>query len=115
MADYPLFGKKIGILVESQYIPVELAIYQKEFKQLGATVHLISRLWGQKSQEFVSELELEDAKKLLAQEILVRDENTLPQFLTATVDVEKVKPEDYDGVIMAANYTSVRLALLHGH
>lgn len=33
----------------------------------------------------------------------------MPKFLTADVDVEKVHPEDYDAVIMAANYTSVRL------
>jgi putative intracellular protease/amidase len=106
MVQQPLSGKKIAVLVESQYIPEELQIYQKKFKQLGATVHLVSRLWGQSSQEFVSELEVDDAKKLKDGTLSLDD---MPQFLTADVDVEKVKPEDYDAVVMAANYTSVRL------
>jgi putative intracellular protease/amidase len=106
MVNQPLSGKKIAVLVESQYIPVELDIYQKRFKQLGATVHLVSRMWGQGSQEFVSELEHDDARKLKEGTLSLDD---LPQYLTANMDVEKVKPEDYDAVIMAANYTSVRL------
>lgn len=106
MADRPLGGKKIAVLVESQYIPEELRIYQGKFKELGATVHWVSRLWGQPSLEFVSELEYDDARKLKEGALFPGD---LPQFITADVDVEKVRPEDYDAVIMAANYTSVRL------
>jgi putative intracellular protease/amidase len=106
MTDQPLCGKKIAVLVESQYIPEELRIYQERFTELGATVDLVSRLWGQSSAEFVSELEYDDAKKLDDAKISLRD---LPQFITARVDIEKVQPEDYDAVIMAANYTSVRL------
>jgi putative intracellular protease/amidase len=112
MANQPLSGKKIAVLVESQYIPEELETYRKRFQQLGATVHFVSRLWGQSSGEFVSELEKDDAKaltkKLLADERWEEGKD-LPQFFTADVDVEKVKPEDYAAVIMAANYTSVRL------
>lgn len=59
MTNQPLSGKKIAVLVESQYIPAELEVYQKKFKQLGATVHLVSRLSGQSTQEYVSELELD--------------------------------------------------------
>lgn len=112
MPNQPLAGKKIAVLVESQYIPEEMQIYREKFHQMGATVHFVSRLWGQKSADFVSELEADDAKKLTAK--LVAGEpwdakNDLPKFFTADVDVEKVQPEDYDAVIMAANYTSVRL------
>jgi putative intracellular protease/amidase len=107
MVNQPLSGKKIAVLVESQYIPVELKTYQTKFKQLGATVHLVSRMWGgRNTQECVSELESDDAKKLKDGTLSLED---MPQFLTADVDVEKVQPEDYDAVIMAANYTSVRL------
>ena len=106
MANEPLSGKKIAVLVESQYIPDELKVYREKFKQLGATVHLVARLWGQSSQEFVSELEHDDAKWLKEGKLSLEE---MPKFLTADVDVEKVQPEDYDAVIMAANYTSVRL------
>ena len=47
MTEKSLHGKKIAILVESEYVPGEIAVYQKRFRELGATVHFMTRLWGQ--------------------------------------------------------------------
>lgn len=92
--DRPLAGKRVAVLVESQYIPEEIRTYQRRFAELGATVDLVSRLWGEASQRFVSEVE---------------KEGTEPETLDVTVDLEGTKVDEYDAILMAANYCSVRL------
>jgi len=89
-----LNGKKIAVLVESQYIPEEIQVYQDRFGSYGAEVHIMSDLWNQKSQRFVSEVETPD---------------TIPKILDVTIDFKNVNLDDYAAVIMSANYTSVRL------
>jgi putative intracellular protease/amidase len=95
MADMPLAGKKVGILVEAQYIPHEIATYQARFAAYGASVELLSRLWGNPGLRVYSTLEPGVVDEL--------------QWIEATVDVESVNPDGYAAIIMAANYTSVRL------
>jgi protease I len=95
MADMPLAGKKVGILVEAQYIPHEIATYQKRFSDYGASVQLLSRLWGNPSLRLYSTVEPGVVDEV--------------QWIEATVDVESANPNDYAAIIMAANYTSVRL------
>ena len=90
----PLAGKKIGVLIESQYIPGEITTYQYGFEMLGATVDFMSYLWGQPKNTFISTVE---------------NAGETPTQLEVTVDFTKVKLEDYAAIIMAANYTSVRL------
>ena len=98
MADQSLNGKKVAVVVESQYIPGEIRIYQERFASYGATVELVSRLWGAPSQRFYSTVEPDDRG------------NVPPiEWLEVSVDIEKVDPADYAAVIVAANYTSVRL------
>lgn len=89
-----LQGKKIAVLVESQYIPGEIEAYRYGFGTLGAEVHFMSRLWGNSSLTFVSEVE---------------QVGYTPQTLEVRIDFQNVTLEDYAAVIMAANYTSVRL------
>lgn len=89
-----LDGKRVAVLVESEYIPEEIAAYQRVFAERGASVDLVSRLWGQPEATFVSDIDK-----------LGKDLETLK----VTVDLESVQVEDYDAIIMAANYTSVRL------
>lgn len=100
MSTQPLAGKKIAVLVESLYIPEEIEAYQKRFAELGATVHLMSRLWDQPKQTFINDLD-----GLL--------ENGRPkkpvQLLEVGIDFQNVNVRDYAAVLMAANYTSVRL------
>ena len=90
----PLAGKRIAVLVESQYIPGEIEAYRYGFGALGAEVHFMSRLWGNNSLTFVSEVE---------------QAGYTPQPLEVGIDFQNVALEDYAAVIMAANYTSVRL------
>lgn len=94
MATTTLAGKKIAVLVETEFIPEEIEAYQKRFAELGATVHLMSRLWGQESAHFVSDVDAV-GKPL--------------QYLDVNIDFQKVDINEYAAVIMSANYTSVRL------
>ncbi|MGA7933564.1 MAG: DJ-1/PfpI family protein [Kovacikia sp.] len=94
MNSHLLEGKKIAILVETEYIPEEISAYQTHFPELGAEVHLMSRLWGQASARFVSDVDA------VGKEIHYLDINT---------DFQTVDIGQYAAVIMAANYTSVRL------
>ncbi|HEX3043999.1 MAG TPA: DJ-1/PfpI family protein [Bacillota bacterium] len=90
----PLQDKKIAVLVESQYIPEEIRVYREKFASYGAEVHLMSNLWGQDSLTFVSEVE---------------EPGKTPETLKVTYDFQKINLEEYAAVLMAANYTSVRL------
>ncbi|HEX8437517.1 DJ-1/PfpI family protein [Archangium sp.] len=94
MSHLPLQGKKIAVLLESQFIPVEISEYRKRFEEAGATVHFLANLYGNPSLTLVSEVE---------------EPGQMPELLTVDLDIRQVKPEDYAAVIMSANYTSVRL------
>ena len=89
-----LEGKKVAVLVESEFIPEEIEAYQTRFAEYGATVHLMSRLWDQAKQTFVSD---------------VQHAGETPKTLEVDIDFQRVNVDDYVAVIMAANYTSVRL------
>ncbi len=47
-----LAGKKIGILIESDFYEPEIWYYKLRFAEEGATVVFLSKLWGQPSLEF---------------------------------------------------------------
>jgi protease I len=47
-----LQGKKIGVLIESDYYEPEIWYYQHRFAEEGAEVHFLTRLWGQPSLTF---------------------------------------------------------------
>lgn len=98
-----LEGKKIAVLVESEYIFAEITAYQTRFPDLGATVHFMSRLWGNPSVRFVSDVDnVEQADRIN------RQETSLPT-MEVNIDFQNVDINEYAAVIMAANYTSVRL------
>lgn len=103
MANKTLEGKKIAVLVETEYIPEEITAYQTRFPELGATVHFMSRLWGNQSVRFVSDVDsVEDADRIN------RQETNLPT-LEVNIDFQNVDINEYAAAIVAANYTSVRL------
>ncbi len=100
MSDNSLKGNKIAVIVESEFIPGEIKTYQQRFRDYGAEVHIMSRLWGRPSQTFFSDVE---------------DPTKTPETLEVTIDFTdstKVVLEEYSAVIMAANYTSCRLRWL---
>ncbi len=102
MSNKPLAGKKIAVLMETEYIPAEISAYEKQFTDLGAEVHVMSRLWGNQSLTFVSDVDAavdNDVNKTRAR----------LEIRTVSFDLEKANLDDYAAVIMAANYTSVRL------
>src|SRR5690242_17122001 len=68
---------------------------------MGAEVELLSRLWDQPNMKFVSDVDSFDTD-------LVTTRGKL-KVLEVSRDFRSVKPEDYAAVLMAANYTSVRL------
>jgi protease I len=47
-----LHGKKIGILIESDFYEHEIFYYQLRFPEEGAELHFLTRLWGQDALTF---------------------------------------------------------------
>ncbi|MFC4029898.1 DJ-1/PfpI family protein [Streptomyces polygonati] len=47
-----LSGRRIGVLMESDYVEPEISYYQRRFAEEGAEVRLLTRLWGQPSLTF---------------------------------------------------------------
>lgn len=47
-----LQGRRIGILMESDYVEEEIAYYRMRFAEEGAQVELLTRLWGSDSLTF---------------------------------------------------------------
>lgn len=103
MATRMLEGKKIAVLVETEFIPYEIAAYRTRFSELGATVHFMSRLWGNQSVRFAADVDnVEEADRINRQE-------TPLATLEVNIDFQNVDINEYAAVVMAANYTSVRL------
>jgi protease I len=48
-----LQGRRIGILIESDFYEPEIFYYQRRFAEEGAEVHFLTRLWGQPSLTFL--------------------------------------------------------------
>jgi putative intracellular protease/amidase len=92
----PLTGKKIAVVVESQFIRQEIKIYVERFSEYGATVDLVSRLWGQPQQRFYSTVDPDLG-------------DTSVEWIEVSKDLDNANLEEYAAVIVAANYTSVRL------
>jgi deglycase len=98
----PLAGKRIGVVVESKFIPEEINGYRYGFATLGAQVEFVSRLnYGDhrpETQEFVSDVDPLDQQPWMS-----------PEFVVATKDISSVNLDEYAALLMSANYTSVRL------
>ncbi len=89
-----LSGKKIAVLVETEYIPDEINKYKKFFGNLGAEVELLTYLWGKQERTLVSD---------------VTEPGKMPETLTVNKDVADANPNDYAIVLCAANYVACRL------
>ncbi len=92
--DRILEGKKVAVLVETEYIPEEINFYQTFFTRYGAQVDYLTQLWGQPERYLVSDVDSE-SKQL--QKMLVKNE------------VADANPNDYAIVLCAANYVACRL------
>ena len=93
----PLQGKKIALLLETEYIYDELTYYQERVAELGGELHVLSYLWGENSKTFVNDCDRWDAPI------------TSMQATTVERCVTKADVTDYAAVLCAANYVAVRL------
>jgi protease I len=89
-----LKGKKVAVLVETEYIPEEINFYQKFFTDAGAQVDFLTQLWGASERTLVSDVDNE-TKEL--HKMLVKNE------------VAEANPNDYALVLCAANYVACRV------
>jgi protease I len=98
-----LKGKKIGILVESDYVEYEIFYYKFRFAEEGAEVHFLSRLWGQPSLTFhghewqapfeVNEsFENMDDEALKSYDAIIVPGGMLSDRLRYTEDIDKLPP-----------------------
>lgn len=92
--DKSLKGKKVAVLVETEYIPEEVNYYQTFFSQKGAQVDFLTQLWGKPERVLVSDVDSED-KHL--------------QRMVVKKEVADANPNDYAIVLCAANYVACRL------
>ncbi len=89
-----LQGKKVAVLVETEYIHEEIQHYKIAFSALGAQVDFLSYLWGESERTLVSDVDA-PGKPIYS--------------MVVDKDVANYDPNSYDIVLMAANYCAVRL------
>ncbi len=89
-----LSGKRVAVLVETEYIPSEIKFYCNFFSELGAEVDLMTYLWGEKERIIVSD---------------VTQPNDRTEQLTITKEIADANPNDYAIILTAANYVACRL------
>jgi protease I len=95
-------GARIAVVLENKFIPEEIAAYLSCFPLLGAEVELLARIWWgdyrPASSPFYADVDPTDEQPW-----------ETPDSVEVRRDVSTVQPGAYDAIIMAANYTSVRL------
>ncbi|MCH5250608.1 MAG: DJ-1/PfpI family protein [Lachnospiraceae bacterium] len=89
-----LEGKRVAVLVETEYIPKEIAFYKSFFESRGAVVDFLTYLWDEEEREIISD---------------VTEKEDVPQTMKVTMEIADVNPNDYDFVLCAANYVACRL------
>jgi protease I len=98
-----LTGKKIAVLIESDYYEPEIAYYQHRFAEEDAELHLMSRLWGQPSltfygHEYKAPLRCEESFEAISDEQLhefdavIVPSGMVSDRLRYTEDVAKLPP-----------------------
>ena len=92
-----LQGKKIAVLVDTEYIHDEVAHYEKFFTEHGATVDFLSLLWGSPSKRIIADITDTDEPERRI------------HIMTVDKDVKDAKAEDYAIILCAANYVACRL------
>lgn len=95
-------GARIGIVLENKFIPEEIGAYTAGFPLLGAQVELISRIHYDDHRP---------ARATLYSDVDPLDNQPweTPHAIQVEKDISDARVSDYAAVIMAANYTSVRL------
>ena len=84
-----LQGKKVAILIESDFYEPEIHYYERRFLEEGAEVHFLTRLWGQPSITFTG--------------------HEFKEPFEARESFEGVDPKEFDAVIVPSGMVSDRL------
>jgi protease I len=84
-----LEGKKIAVLIESDFYEPEIHYYQRRFPEEGAEVHFLTNLWGQPSLTFTG--------------------HEFKEPFQADESFMEADPKDYDAVIVPSGMVSDRL------
>lgn len=92
--DKILSGKKVAVLVETEYIPQEITYYKEFFTSYGAEVDFMTYLWGDTERVIVSD---------------VTEKGQMPETMLVKKEIADCNPNDYAIVLTAANYVACRL------
>lgn len=98
-----LQGKKIGILIESDFYEKEIFYYEHRFPEEGMELHFLSRMWDQESLTFTGHeykipfechesFEDIDDKKLRSYSAIIVPSAIVADRLRYTEDVNKMPP-----------------------
>ena len=82
-------GKKVAVLIESDFYEPEIHYYERRFPEEGAEIHFLTRMWGQERLTFTG--------------------HEYKEPFEATESFEGVDPGDYDAVIVPSGMVSDRL------
>jgi protease I len=99
----PLTGRRIAILMESDFVEEEISFYRMRFAEEGMDVVLLTRLWGSESLTFVSherrspvevrgDLEQLDYAELSTFSALIVPSGMVSDRLRYTEDVTRLPP-----------------------
>jgi protease I len=120
-----LRGRKIGILIESDYYEPEIHYYQHRFAEEGAEVHFLSRLWGQPKITFqghearmpfecTESFENIDDAELATYAAIIVPSGMVSDRLRYTEDVEKLPPATDFLRRAFANHDVIKGVICHG-
>ncbi|TDC62577.1 DJ-1/PfpI family protein [Streptomyces hainanensis] len=98
-----LVGKRVGILMENDYVEEEISYYRRRFAEEGAEVTLLTRLWGRPSLTFTGaeqrapltvteDLEALDYTRLARLSALIVPSGQVSDRLRFSEDVERLAP-----------------------
>jgi len=104
-----LKGRKIAILIESDYYEPEIHYYQHRFAEEGAEVHFVSRLWGNSKLTFLGHearmpfectesFETIDDEELATYAAVIVPSGMVSDRLRYTEDVAKLPPNNMGAV-----------------
>lgn len=102
-ADGALAGRKIAILIESDWFEPEIFFYERRFAEEGAEVHFLTRLWGNSSITFTGHeyrapfvasegVEDIDDATLLSYDAMIVPSGMVADRLRFTEDVSQLPP-----------------------
>lgn len=92
--DRILEGKKVAVLIETEYIAKEAAYYKEFFTSKGAEVDFMTYLWSKPERVIVSD---------------VTEKNQPLESMVVKKEIADCNPNDYAIVLTAANYVACRL------